>query len=184
MHQSTDDEEADLGGRPTAYRPEFDEQAAKLCALGATDSDLANFFGVTPRTINNWKARHEGFFQSIKIAKDAADDRVERSLYQRAVGYEADAVKIFMPAGADKPVYAEYRENIQPDVAAAIFWLKNRRKDQWRDTSRQEQTGPDGGPVKKEVHHTGIDEFTSRIAGLAPRVREGEGNSEPDAGAA
>jgi hypothetical protein len=37
-----------------------------------------------------------------------------------------DAVKIFMPAGAKKPVYAPYVEHVPPDVTAAIFWLKNR----------------------------------------------------------
>ena len=53
--------------------------------------------------------------------------RVERSLYERANGYSYDAVKIFMPAGAKKPVYAPYIEHVPPDVTAAIFWLKNRR---------------------------------------------------------
>ena len=42
--------------------------------------------------------------------------RVERSLYERAVGYNYEAVKIFMPANAKKPVYAPYVEHISPDV--------------------------------------------------------------------
>lgn len=134
-------EEPNKGGRPTKYRPEYNEQAAKLCALGATDADLADFFDVTVRTIENWKAEHDGFFHSIKVAKDVADARVERSLYQRAVGYQTDAVKIFMPAGAEEPVYAPYRENVQPDTTAAIFWLKNRKKEEWSDKTVQEQTG-------------------------------------------
>jgi hypothetical protein len=33
---------------------------------------------------------------------------MERSLYQRGLGYSYDAVKIFMPAGAKKPIYAPY----------------------------------------------------------------------------
>jgi hypothetical protein len=36
------------------------------------------------------------------------DERMERSLYQHGVGYSYDAVKIFMPAGAKKPIYAPY----------------------------------------------------------------------------
>jgi hypothetical protein len=52
---------------------------------------------------------------------------VERSLYQRAVGYSHDAVKVFMPAGAKKPVYAPYVEHVPRDVTACLFWLKNRR---------------------------------------------------------
>jgi len=127
-------------GRPTLYKPEFATQAAKLCKLGATDDELADFFGVSTRTILRWKAEKEDFCQAIQTAKDEADNRVERSLYQKAVGYEQDAVKIFMPAGASKPAYAPYREKVAPDTAAAIFWLKNRRKEQWRDRSEQEVT--------------------------------------------
>lgn len=120
-------------GRPTKYSPKYVEQAEKLCKLGATDTDLADFFEVTPRTIERWKCEHAEFCQSLKDAKEVADARVERSLYQRAVGYQAEAVKIFMPANAAEPVYAEYRENVQPDVTAAIFWLKNRKPDAWKD---------------------------------------------------
>lgn len=135
-------------GRPTSYDPEFAKQAEKLCKLGATDADLADFFGVHIRTVANWKAAHSEFLQALKAGKDEADDRVERSLYQRAVGYSCDAVKIFMPANALKPVYAEFVEHHAPDTTAAIFWLKNRRPDQWRDKATQEITGPDGGPVQ------------------------------------
>ena len=73
------------------------------------------------------------FRAALKVGKEAADQRVERSLYQRAVGYSYDAVKIFMPAGAKKPVYAPYVEHVPPDTTAAIFWLKNRDPAHWRD---------------------------------------------------
>lgn len=120
-------------GRPAKYDPAFATQAEKLCNLGATDADLADFFGVATRTIERWKGEHEEFCRALKDAKEVADQRVERSLYQRAVGYQVDSVKIFMPAGAAEPVYAEFRENVQPDVTAAIFWLKNRKGDVWKD---------------------------------------------------
>jgi hypothetical protein len=41
--------------------------------------------------------------------------RVERSLYERANGYNYEAVKIFMPANRAKPVYAPYIEHVPPD---------------------------------------------------------------------
>lgn len=126
------------GGRPPTYKDEFAKQAEKLCLLGATDSDLANFFEVSVRTINRWKIEHGEFCHALKDAKEVADARVVRSLYQRAVGYETEAVKIFMPANADEPVYAPYRENIQPDTAAAIFWLKNRQN--WADKTQSDTT--------------------------------------------
>ena len=135
-------------GRPTDFKPEYIEQAQKLCDLGATDGDLADFFEVDARTINRWKHVHPEFCQSLKTGKEVADERVSRSLYHRAVGYRQPAVKIFMPGGATEPVYAPYEEQITPDTTAAIFWLKNRRPQEWRDRIINEHTGKDGGPIE------------------------------------
>jgi hypothetical protein len=120
-------------GRPPAYKVEYAKQAEKLCLLGATDMELADFFGVDVRTISRWMVTKPAFCQASKAGKEALDNRVERSLFQQAVGYEQPAVKIFMPKDAIEPVYAPYREKVQPNVAAAIFWLKNRRKADWRE---------------------------------------------------
>lgn len=132
------------GGRPTAYKEEYAKQAEKLCQLGATDQEIADFFEVSVRTIYRWKADHDEFCQSLKSGKEVADERVERSLFQRATGYEQDEVKIFMPANAEAPVYAPYRAKIAPDTTACIFWLKNRRPDLWRDKVQQEHSGEVG----------------------------------------
>jgi hypothetical protein len=69
-----------------------------------------------------------------------ADQRVERSLYQRAVGYNYESVKIFMPANRSKPVYAKYIEHVPPDVTACIYWSKNRMPDRWRDQQNIEHS--------------------------------------------
>lgn len=127
-------------GRPTGFKPQFVEQARKLCELGATDEDVANFFDVSARTIYRWQTQYEEFCQALKAGKEPADARVERSLFHRAVGYSHEAVKIFMPAGADKPVYAPFVEHVPPDTTAAIFWLKNRKPSEWRDVSQHELT--------------------------------------------
>jgi hypothetical protein len=73
-----------------------------------------------------------------RAGKQVADSRVERSLYQRAVGYNYESVKIFMPANRSKPVYAKYTEHVPPDVTAGIFWLKNRDPQHWRDSQQME----------------------------------------------
>jgi hypothetical protein len=129
-------------GRPTAYKPEYVEQATKLCKLGATDAELADFFKVNTTTIWRWQAAHAEFCNALKRGKEAADERVERSLFSRATGYTHEAVKIFMPAGAREPVYAKYQEHCPPDTTACIFWLKNRRADQWRDIQKHEHGKP------------------------------------------
>jgi hypothetical protein len=59
-------------------------------------------------------------------------------LYQKAIGYSYDAVKIFLPYGSATPIYAPYVEHVPPDTTAAIFWLKNRDPDRWRDAWRIE----------------------------------------------
>src|SRR5271167_3722254 len=69
----------------------------------------------------------------VRVSPSRQPRQRARSLYQRANGYSYDAVKIFMPAGAKKPVYAPYREHVPPDTTAAIFWLKNRDPAHWRD---------------------------------------------------
>ena len=118
-------------GRPTAYQPEFVEQAEKLAKLGATDMEIADFFEVDVRTINRWKITHPEFCQSLKEGKDEADAKVIRSLFQRATGFEHDSVKIFCQEG--QVIEAPFREFVVPDTTACIFWLKNRRSKEWRD---------------------------------------------------
>lgn len=120
-------------GRPTAYKPEFVEQARKLCELGATDAELGDFFKVTIRTVHRWKIDYPDFAEALKVGKDRADDLVEQSLYKRARGYSHPAQKIMQNNGV--PVVVDYTASYPPDTVAAIFWLKNRRKDEWRDKS-------------------------------------------------
>lgn len=144
-------------GRPSLYKPEFAEQAKKLCVLGATDQEVADFFEIDVRTVYRWKHDHDEFCQALKAGKDVADERVERSLYQRAIGYEQDEVKIFMPGGADQPVYAPFRAKISPDTTACIFWLKNRRRGEWREKIEHELAGKDGGPIVQRIERVIID---------------------------
>jgi hypothetical protein len=133
------DDSPNKGGRPSSYKPEFAKQAEKLCKLGATDADLADFFEVNTSTIWRWSGQHEEFCNALKGGKEAADEKVERSLYQRAIGFEHDAVKIMQYEG--QPVVVPYREKVAPDTTACIFWLKNRRRDQWRDRQDVEHSG-------------------------------------------
>lgn len=126
-------------GRPTKYKEEYAEQAYKLCLLGATDADLADFFDVEESTINNWKHDYPQFLESIKKGKVEADAVIAEKLFHRAKGYEHPEDKIFNDNG--KPLVVPTVKHYPPDTTAAIFWLKNRQSAKWRDKQDIEQTG-------------------------------------------
>lgn len=111
-------------GRPTAYKPEYAKIAKKLCANGATDMELADLLGVEVRTIYRWKNEHDAFCQALVVGKGQPDERVRRSLYQRAVGYTFESEKVFQNKG--RIVRAPIVEHVPPDTQAAINWLMNR----------------------------------------------------------
>jgi len=134
--------------RPTSFKPEYAEQAAKLAKLGATDVQLADFFGVCIATIYNWKNDHPAFLDALKLSKEEADAIVEKSLYQRALGYEHDEVDIRVVGG--EIVQTVVRKRYPPDTTAGIFWLKNRKPEQWREMKAIELTGANGGAVQTE----------------------------------
>ena len=162
--------EGNDGGAPTEYEPKYAEHAEKLCRLGATDFELADFFGVSTRTIYRWKAAHEDFCQSVKAGKELADDRVERSLYNRAVGYSFESEKIFHFQG--NVTRADCVEHVPPDPGAAMNWLKNRRPDEWRDKREHELTGKGGTPLVPVLNVTIGTESE-------PAPEAGEGAIEP-----
>lgn len=126
-----------MAGRPTDYKPEYNEQARKLCLLGATDKDLADFFEVEETTVNNWKLKYPEFIESIRKGKELADANVADRLYERAIGFEHDSEEIKVVSdGAGNGSSIErvaIRKIYPPDTAAAIFWLKNRQRAKWRD---------------------------------------------------
>src|SRR6516225_6200451 len=124
------------GGRKTVYSPRMAVVARKCCERGQTDSEVADMLGIGLATLYRWKAEHPAFSRVFKLGKAEADDRVERSLYSRAVGYDYVAEKPVMTRGGQKTM--RYRAHVPPDTTAAVWYLKNRRPDRWRDSFRHE----------------------------------------------
>lgn len=117
--------------RPTKYKAEYATQAYKVCLLGATDDDLANFFEVDVATINRWKLSHKEFCDALKRGKTIADAEMVEKLFHRGKGYSHPEDKIFNDNG--EPLIVPTTKHYPPDTTAAIFWLKNRQPDKWRD---------------------------------------------------
>lgn len=125
--------------RPSKYKEEYAEQAYKLCLLGATDKQLADFFQVDEVTINRWKESQPEFCKSLKRGKEEADAVIAHSLYHRAKGYEHPEDKIFNDDG--QAMVVPTIKHYPPDTTACIFWLKNRQRDKWRDKVETEHSG-------------------------------------------
>lgn len=142
--------------RPSAFKPEYNKQAEKLSKLGATDVEMADFFGITEKTLNNWKKSKPEFFQSLKRGKVLADSQVADRLYQRAMGFEHDSEEIKVIG--NKVVRVATRKIYPPDTTAAIFWLKNRRKTEWRDRQDHEHSGKDGEAIEQNLSITYMPE--------------------------
>jgi hypothetical protein len=124
------------GGRKTVYMPKLAAVARKCCERGLTDLEIADVLDVSPATLYRWKAQYPKFARVFKLGRKLADDRVERSLYSRAIGYDYIAEKAAMTRHGQKTM--RYRQHIPPDTAAAVWYLKNRRPDRWRDSVRHE----------------------------------------------
>lgn len=143
MAKKKEVEKPNLGGRPTKYKDEYDKQAFKLCLLGATDEELANFFEVNVDSIHEWKKVHPNFSDSIKAGKQEADANVANRLYQRALGYEHDTEEIKVVNVGDfqqEVMRIPVKKIYPPDATSAIFWLKNRQPKKWRDKQDHDHT--------------------------------------------
>lgn len=141
--------------RPSKYKLEFAKQAAVACKLGATDQDLSELFSVSRSTVNLWKIEFLEFSDALKDAKTVADARVERALYQKAVGYShpEDDIKMYEGQVIITPTVKHY----PPDTTACIFWLKNRMPEQYRANPED-----DGG--------SGADKLVKAVADLIDKL--------------
>ena len=147
----------DGAGRPSLYKPEFAEQAYELCLAGATNQELADGFDVGHSTIDNWLRKHPEFAQAVRNGRDLADGQVARGLYTRALGYDYETTRVVLHRG--EPVSVRQTVHRPPDVRACIFWLRNRRPQQWgarpAGASRQ---ADDVRPAEDElVHHAVVE---------------------------
>ena len=136
-------------GRPSKIKNIDFEQIKKLAAYGMTDKQLADVLNISEVTLNSYKNNPE-FLKSLKAGKQISDERVERSLFERACGYEHPEDKIFCNDGQIivEPTIKHY----PPDTTACIFWLKNRKKTEWRDTVGIENG--DGKTPFRVIHET------------------------------
>lgn len=111
---------------------------------GLTDEQISTNAGINPATLYEWKKKYSKISEALKKGKEVVDIEVENALLKRALGYEYEEIRTEEEYGTvTKKVIT--KKIVLPDTTAQIFWLKNRRPDQWRDKQDVEHSGQIGG---------------------------------------
>lgn len=147
---------------------------------GLTQEQIAKNMDISLSTFKEWKNKYPAISAVLKIGREQADYVMENSLYKKGTGF---SVRVRKPIKLktveynregkkikeqEKIEYAEYDEYYPPDVTAQIFWLKNRKPDDWRD--RRE------APPEKEEYED--DGFIAALTGTAAQVFKNAGAVE------
>ena len=109
---------------------------------GLTDEQIAHNCGVTATTLYNWKANHVEIFEALKEGKEVVDLLVENALLKRALGYTYEEKtyerkQITEEGDTGMVLTKTVTKEVIPDTTAQIFWLKNRKKAEWRDNAER-----------------------------------------------
>jgi hypothetical protein len=137
-------------GRPSVYDAvTCTATARKLRGEGKTFEDIARALGVARSTFDEWRTLHPEFSAALEAGDEDADIRVERALFERAVGYKHPETKLMTvsrpggmgQSGGSMVERHEVTAHYPPDTAAAKFWLTNRRRKLWSDKQKIEHEG-------------------------------------------
>ena len=95
---------------------------------GLTDEQIAKNIGINRTTLYDWKKKETNIADALKKGKEVIDFEVENALLKRALGYEYEE-EIYENGILTKKV----KKHVAPDTTAQIFWLKNRKPNNWKD---------------------------------------------------
>ena len=139
---------------------------------GLTEEQIAKNMGVSRSTLSDYKVKYPDILRAIKNSKEVADREVENALFNKATGYtvklkkpmkvrhvEYDEVSGRKVAEYERIEYIEEEVQVPADTTAQIFWLKNRKSNEWRD----KVTVTDESSLEK------LDELISSIDTLAKK---------------
>lgn len=133
-------------GRRSLYDPlEHPALARRVMGEGKTLGELAVIMEVDRSTMDEWRERHPEFSGMVKLGQMEASDKVERALFERAVGFRHPTVKPMVVSGGQgmgsSIEMVNLTEQYPPDTAAALAWLKNKRPAEWKDKQHVEHSG-------------------------------------------
>ena len=147
------------------YRPQFVRVAYKFFLLGATVEQLADVLCVDSRTVYRWAKDHPAFDMAMRGGREMADANVASRLYARAMGYshEEEEIKVVEGQVVRVPTVKHY----PPDPGAAIFWLKNRQPELWKERVEVKEQ-----PTIALVDKQAMDEIYRNALEHAAQVQE------------
>ncbi len=113
---------------------------------GLTIEQIAKNLGISKVTFYKYISEHTELSERLKKGKEVVDIEVENALLKRALGYKVDEVTKELIEDeetgiSELKVTKIVTKEVAPDTTAQIFWLKNRKPEEWRD--------------KKDVKHEG-----------------------------
>lgn len=95
---------------------------------GLTEEQIAKNMGISRPSLWKWKKKEISIFNALKKGKEVVDFEVENALLKRALGYEYEE-KTYENGVLTKTI----TKQVAPDTTAQIFWLKNRKPNNWKD---------------------------------------------------
>ena len=134
-------------------------QIAAWARNGLIDEQIAHNMGIRRSTLSEWKKRFPDITDALKKNKNIVDIEVENALYKRAVGYEFEETTIEIDDVGKKKVKKTIKQ-MAPETLASIFFLKNRKPEDWRD--------------KREVEVKGEISMTNALKAARERVIKNE----------
>lgn len=163
-------------GPPSKFDELDLEAVRKLAEYGHTDDFMSDFFSVPAVTWHKWKKQHPEFFKSLKGWKKVADDRVERAMYESALGYEYEEDAVVWDRWLKERVKVTLEKRCPPNFNAARFWLLNRRPEEWRPEKLEVSSKHSGsvavnGEVKIRVDDMELEERIRMLAEGAAEER-------------
>lgn len=129
--------------------PEGLEKIKRWAVEGLVNEDIAHNMGISSFTFYEWKKKFPEMSEALSAAKEVADERVVNALYQNAIGFKYKEEMV-----TNKGDVVEVERYSKPNVSAQIFWLKNRRQDEWRDNKNLDVSGS----LENEVIFVGFDD--------------------------
>lgn len=105
---------------------------------GLTEQQIAKNLGVAYSTFRDYKSKYPALSAVLKKGREVIDFEVEGALIKRALGYSyieetKELVEDEMTGSAELKVVKTVTKQVAPDVTAQIFWLKNRKPEEWKN---------------------------------------------------